>query len=159
MDSGPLKKKYFNLLKDIKSKATYTYLTYGDDSMLKSLENKLKEGFVEPRTMKTYKQLIAEVAQPIPQDEKKFKDKHKIEKSDHPVAADDQFTGDTKKDKSRKADLQKGEDEKVYEATNPKNPKTSKDVENSDEYKEFLKNRGSRSSNHMKSIKKIFKKP
>jgi hypothetical protein len=69
--------------------------------------------------MKTYKQIISEVAEPIGGDEKAFKAKHVIQKINHPAAEDGQFTGgpSVKKDKSKKASYKEGEDEAVYEET------------------------------------------
>jgi len=69
--------------------------------------------------MKTYKQLIAEVAEPESADEKRFKAKHAVKKIDHPIdddAEETQFKGKTKKDTSNKASYKKGEDEAVYES-------------------------------------------
>ena len=66
--------------------------------------------------MKTYKQIISEVAEPIGGDEKRFKAKHVIKKIDHPVADENQFTAkNTKKDKSKISGYKAGEDETVYE--------------------------------------------
>ena len=101
--------------------------------------------------MKTFKNLISEVAEPKAGDEKAFKDKHIVTKVGHPVALDHQFTGEipgTSKSK-RRADLAPGEDAQVYEAMDPVNPKALKgkhkdrqdkdinndgDVDDSDEY-------------------------
>lgn len=67
--------------------------------------------------MKTYKQIISEVAEPIGDDEKRFKAKHVIQKIGHPVADENQFTAkNTKKDKSKISGYKDGEDETVYEA-------------------------------------------
>lgn len=76
--------------------------------------------------MKSFKKLISEVAQPKSEDELNFKDKHIVQISPHPVATDDQHTGDTvdgvvnaKTDRPKKhkrlADYKKGEDADVYE--------------------------------------------
>ena len=67
--------------------------------------------------MKTYKEIISEVAEPLGGDEKRFKAKHVIQKINHPAAEDDQFTGGktAKKDKSKIASYKDGEDEIVYE--------------------------------------------
>ena len=67
--------------------------------------------------MKTLRQIVSEVAQPKAGDEKDFKDKHIINKVDHPVAPDHAFTGNTKKAPKRRADYDKGEDETVYEGS------------------------------------------
>lgn len=67
--------------------------------------------------MKTFKQIISEVAEPIGDDEKRFKAKHVIQKIDHPVADENQFTAkNIKKDKSKISGYKDGEDETVYEA-------------------------------------------
>lgn len=52
---------------------------------------------------------------PKSEDEKRFMDKHVADKKDHPVAKDDQFVAKKPKAK-RKADLDPGEDEEIYEA-------------------------------------------
>jgi hypothetical protein len=68
--------------------------------------------------MKTYKDIISEVAEPKGEDEKRFKSKHIIQKIDHPAAEEGQFTGGktAKKDKSKIASYKNGEDKEVYEA-------------------------------------------
>ena len=101
--------------------------------------------------MKTFKNLISEVAEPKAGDEKAFKAKHIVTKVGHPVALDHQFTGEitgTKKSK-RRADLAPGEDAEVYEDLDALNKKALKgkhkdrkdkdidndgDVDSSDEY-------------------------
>jgi hypothetical protein len=65
--------------------------------------------------MKTFKQLIAEVAQPNNEDELNFKQKHSIEVMDHPVSKENQHSAE-KKSPKRRADYDEGEDEDVYEA-------------------------------------------
>ena len=69
--------------------------------------------------MKTYKEIISEVAEPKGEDEKRFKAKHIIQKINHPAAEEGQFTGGktAKKDKSKLSGHKDGEDEEVYEAT------------------------------------------
>lgn len=68
--------------------------------------------------MKTFKQIISEVAEPLGDDEKRFKAKHVVQKIDHPVADENQFTSkNTKKDKSKISGYKNGDDEIVYEAT------------------------------------------
>ena len=79
--------------------------------------------------MKTFRQVFSEVAEPKGGDEKAFKDKHIVTKVDYPVDVDDQFTGGktVKKTPKRKADLEAGEDELVYEASlDPVDPKELK---------------------------------
>lgn len=65
--------------------------------------------------MKTFKQLIAEVAQPNNEDELNFKEKHSIEVIDHPASKEHQHSAE-KKSPKRRADYNPGEDEEVYEA-------------------------------------------
>lgn len=66
--------------------------------------------------MKTFKQLIAEVAEPNNEDELNFKAKHAIELITFPPADEAAYSGGTKKSAPRRADYVKGEDEDVYEA-------------------------------------------
>ena len=67
--------------------------------------------------MKTYKQIIAEVNEPKSGDEKRFKDKHVVQKSEDPAGnKDDVFKGSkVEKDKTKKASYKPGEDEEVHE--------------------------------------------
>jgi len=65
--------------------------------------------------MKTFKDIISEVAEPKGGDEKRFKAKHVTAKYDHPAAEEEQFTSDMKKDKTKKASYEKGKDAEVYE--------------------------------------------
>lgn len=65
--------------------------------------------------MKTFKELLNEVAEPVGGDEKRFKDKHVVAKTGHPVAGDAQFKSKTNK-KKRLADPEDGEDEDLYES-------------------------------------------
>lgn len=65
--------------------------------------------------MKTFKQLIAEVAEPNNEDELNFKAKHSIEVIDYPASEESQHSSE-KKSPRRRADYDKGEDEEVYEA-------------------------------------------
>jgi hypothetical protein len=64
--------------------------------------------------MKSFKQLIAEVAEPKSEDELNFKAKHEIEMIDHPESEEHQHTTE-KKARKRLADYAKGEDMTVYE--------------------------------------------
>ncbi len=69
--------------------------------------------------MKTFKQLIAEVAQPRSEDEIEFKDKHMFKKKDYPIpGTEHQFTSEKPKSK-RHADYHPGEDMVVYEGLDP----------------------------------------
>jgi hypothetical protein len=67
--------------------------------------------------MKTFKQIVNEVAEPLGGDEQNFKDKHEIEVWDHPVALEGQFKGTIDQSFNvRLADYSDGEDEEVYES-------------------------------------------
>jgi len=67
--------------------------------------------------MKSFKGFVNEtVERRNAPDENRFIDKHVIDKKDHPVAKDDQFTAKSKKAK-READHDAGEDKEVYEET------------------------------------------
>jgi hypothetical protein len=67
--------------------------------------------------MKHFKDILSEVGQPKAPEEKRFKNQHEIEKIDHPVALDSQFTGDIEglTPKKRPADNAKGDDAKAYD--------------------------------------------
>jgi hypothetical protein len=70
--------------------------------------------------MKSFKDMLSEtVDKPRSPDEQNFLDKHIIDKRDHSVAPDDQFSGAIKgsKRKKRVADLEDGEDKEVYESS------------------------------------------
>jgi len=59
--------------------------------------------------MKSFKKFVAEVAQPKPEEEKRFKDQHTYEVIKHPVATDAQFTGEINKPKAKRIADQEGE--------------------------------------------------
>lgn len=64
--------------------------------------------------------MLAEtVLKPRSPDEQNFLDKHVVDKRDHPVAPDDQFSGEIRgsKRKKRIADLEDGQDKEVYESS------------------------------------------
>lgn len=67
---------------------------------------------------KTLSQFVAEVAQPKSEDEKAFKDKHVVAKTDDANGnGDDVFKAEkVKKDKTKLAGHHEQEDEKVYES-------------------------------------------
>ena len=70
--------------------------------------------------MKSFKEMLAETTdKPKSPDEQNFLDKHIVDKRDHPVAPDDQFSGviKGKKKKKREADREEGQDKQVYEET------------------------------------------
>jgi hypothetical protein len=93
--------------------------------------------------MKTFKQLIAEVAQPKSEDELNFKDKHEIDFIDHPESEEHQHTAEKKASK-RLADYDEGEDEDVYEANLDPVGQEDDDIDNDgdvDDSDEYLRNR------------------
>ena len=53
--------------------------------------------------MKTYKQLVAEVAAYVSPADKEFRALHKVQKVGHPVASSAQFKSDVNKDESKLA--------------------------------------------------------
>lgn len=65
--------------------------------------------------MKSFKDMLDETVNPPKSpDEKRFADKHTVDKKEHPVATDSQFTAKTQK-KKRNADRDAPEDSAVYE--------------------------------------------
>lgn len=106
--------------------------------------------------MKTFKEILAEIAEPKSPDEKRFKDKHVTAKHDHPAAEEDQFTSDKKKAK-RKADLDDEEDEEVYESTEPKYMQKLK-IDDPDKYKKIkdAKKHGKNKEKFSKDNKNMF---
>jgi hypothetical protein len=65
--------------------------------------------------MKTFKTMVAEVAQPNSGDELNFKEKHVIDQILDPNAEEEQFTADKIKKFKNRADYEKGDDMAVYE--------------------------------------------
>lgn len=67
--------------------------------------------------MKTFKDIVSEVAQPLAGDEKRFKEKHKVDTIGDPQNNGDKLYkgSEIKKDKTKKASYEDGEDSKVYE--------------------------------------------
>jgi hypothetical protein len=59
--------------------------------------------------MKSFKNFVAEVAQPKPEEEKRFKDMHSYEVVPHPVAEPSQHTGDIQKPKAKRLADQEGD--------------------------------------------------
>jgi uncharacterized protein YfcZ (UPF0381/DUF406 family) len=65
--------------------------------------------------MKSFKSLLSEVAQPKPEEEKRFKNQHTVEVGKHPVAPEDQHKGIAKPKAKRKADQEGDADyDKAY---------------------------------------------
>jgi len=60
--------------------------------------------------MKSFKSYIAEVAEPKPEEEKRFKDQHEVEVIDHPVAEPHQHSGDIQKPRQKRRADQEGDD-------------------------------------------------
>lgn len=54
--------------------------------------------------MKSFKSLVSEVSQPKPEEEKRFKDQHKVDIAPHPTATEFQHKGTVKPKAKRKAD-------------------------------------------------------
>ena len=67
--------------------------------------------------MKTFKDIVSEVAQPLAGDEKRFKEKHKVNTIGDPQNNGDKLYkgSEIEKDKTKKASYEDGEDSKVYE--------------------------------------------
>lgn len=79
--------------------------------------------------MKTFKDIINEVAEPKGGDEKRFKAKHVVAKYNHPIeddAEENQFKGGTRKDKSKKASYEDGKDAEVYEEADVRTKRADK---------------------------------
>ena len=96
--------------------------------------------------MKSFSKYIAEVAEPINPEEKKFKDQHKPEVITHPVAEPEQFSGDIKKKPAkRKADVKDAEakydlavEDLVYEAKEDDEPASPDEASMAKKQAEFL---------------------
>ena len=67
--------------------------------------------------MKSFKNILSEVAQPKGKEEKAFKDQHVVDVIDHPAAEKSQFTGEIegKKKKKNLADYDAGQDVAAYD--------------------------------------------
>ena len=59
--------------------------------------------------MKSFKKFVAEVAQPKPEEEKRFKDMHSYDTKHHPVAEPHQHTGEIAKPKAKRLADQEGD--------------------------------------------------
>lgn len=79
--------------------------------------------------MKSFKKFVAEVAQPKPEEEKRFKDQHTYEVIKHPVATDAQFTGDIGKPKAKRIADQEGEGNYDKAVKNPERRMAAESVE------------------------------
>lgn len=93
--------------------------------------------------MKTFKQLLDEVAQPRGGDEKAFKAKHVIEVIPYPVeGSEEQFTSKKTKKFVNRADYKPGEDAEFYEGLDPygaedKDVDNDKDIDSEDKQYHF----------------------
>lgn len=79
--------------------------------------------------MKSFKKFVAEVAQPKPEEEKRFKDQHTYEVIKHPVATDAQFTGDIDKPKAKRIADQEGDANYDKAVKNPERRMAAESVE------------------------------
>lgn len=95
--------------------------------------------------MKSFKDIVSEVAQPNNPEEQKFKDQHEPEVQDHPVAEPSQFSGEIqgKRRIKRMSDYVAGEDEKAYDQAYKEDvdvPESAEDLqENPMEEKEMMR--------------------
>lgn len=106
--------------------------------------------------MKSFRQIVAEVAQPSSGDELNFKEKHVIDHILDPNAEEDQFTADKIKKFKNKPDYDKGEDMAVYEdisLTRDVPGQESSDVDNDGDVD--MKDRQLRYRRHAEIKKKI----
>lgn len=79
--------------------------------------------------MKSIRDIIKETVNPPKSpDEQNFVDKHEVEVQAHPKAEDDQFKAKAKKDKTRKADYDEGEDADMYEEMTPAQMKKREEI-------------------------------
>ena len=91
--------------------------------------------------MKSFKKFVAEVAQPKPEEEKRFKDQHTYEVIKHPVATDAQFTGDIDKPKAKRIADQEGDANYDKAVKNPERRMAAEEVEQIDEISKGLASR------------------
>jgi hypothetical protein len=88
--------------------------------------------------MKSFKKFVAEVAQPKPEEEKRFKDMHTYETKPHPVAEPHQHTGDIQKPKSKRIADQEGDANYDKAVKNPEKRMATEEVEQIDEISKKL---------------------
>ena len=72
--------------------------------------------------MKTFKQLISEIAQPKSPEERAFKDQHVVQKFDYPVKDSDAIFKGTVEKKKRPADYDATSDKAAYDKATPEKP-------------------------------------
>jgi hypothetical protein len=110
--------------------------------------------------MKSFKDIftVKEVAQPNNPEEQKFKDQHKIQVFDHPVAEPSQFTGEIQgkgRALKRLSDYVAGEDENAYDQAYEE----SADAEDDDEESESLQEKAvSKSQQKLMAMALAFKR-
>ena len=92
--------------------------------------------------MKSFKKFVAEVAQPKPEEEKRFKDQHEYEVVAHPVAEPHQHTGEIQKAaQPRIADEKDSEKNYDKAVKNPEKRMATEEVEQIDEISKELAGR------------------
>lgn len=79
--------------------------------------------------MKSFRKFVAEVAQPKPEEEKRFKDQHEYEVVAHPVAEPHQHTGEIQKPKAKRLADQEGEANYDKAVKNPEKRMAAESVE------------------------------
>lgn len=83
--------------------------------------------------MKSFKQMVSEVAKPISPDEQRFIDQHTYEVQKHPVALDHQFTGDIAGKPSKTVEPDASTYDAAYAAKEPAVERIGEEVEQIDE--------------------------
>jgi len=91
--------------------------------------------------MKSFKQMVSEVAKPISPDEQRFIDQHTYEVQKHPVALDHQFTGDIAGKPSKTAEPDASTYDAAYAAKEPAVERIGEEVEQMDEISKDLAQR------------------
>jgi len=91
--------------------------------------------------MKSFKQMVSEVAKPISPDEQRFIDQHTYEVQKHPVALDHQFTGDIAGKPSKTTEPDASTYDAAYAAKEPAVEKIGEEVEQMDEISKDLAQR------------------
>ena len=93
-----------------------TFSTIMSSKMQNAIEDMYSAAFPADEEYEFADEIEETVNPPKSEDEKRFVDKHVVDKKDHPEAEESQFTSKAKKAK-RSADYDKDEAEKVYEET------------------------------------------
>jgi len=91
--------------------------------------------------MKSFKQMVSEVAKPISPDEQRFIDQHTYEVQKHPVALDHQFTGDIAGKPSKTTEPDASTYDAAYAAKEPAVERIGEEVEQMDEISKDLAQR------------------